>query len=131
VSAPPVDNRQLPDPRERGRRPEGLVQLLDQHQVWVSGQVEHEIESMSLEHVIEVLDALRWAAKAIWHLRKVDLRIEACELAQRGLPGGAELRERAREIDALGPHASLEETPLVKALRRRLDRFVAAGDGAQ
>jgi hypothetical protein len=76
---------------------------------------------MPLDYVENVVVYLRRRAELLFGLRLADLYLEALELSLLGLEGSDALLEHAKEIEALGPHGSLEATPLMVALRRRLE----------
>lgn len=104
--------------------PENRLHLwvLEQHQVWVDfwGN-EHEVESMALDDVEGVLSYLREHASLMHALRVCDLSLEAIERLDAGDTSGAELLEEAAQLKELDPHEWLEESPLLRALRRRLE----------
>ena len=71
-------------------------------------------------HVRNVVVYLEDRTELLFSLRLADLYLEAIELLLLGPDGSHSLFERASKIKALGPEASLEATPLMRALRQRL-----------
>jgi hypothetical protein len=95
-----------------------------QHQVWVDflGS-EHEIESMAIEYVQNVQNFCRKRAEQIRTLVYIDWVARALELALNGagVEGARAALEPQSEIEG-DPEEWLESTPLMIALRRRLER---------
>ena len=83
---------------------------------------EHEVESMSLDYVENVISFLRVRARLLWSLVVSDLNLEAIALMLEGCDGADALLDEAARITELGSHEYLECTPLLTALRRRLER---------
>lgn len=106
------------------RHPENRMHLwtLDQHQVWVDfyGN-EHEVESMPLEYVENVISYLREHVSLMHALRICDLYLEAGERMLEGDASGIELLEEAAQLEELDPLEWLEGSALLGALRRRLE----------
>ena len=103
--------------------------VFGQHQVWVDywGN-EHEIETMPLEYVRNVIGFCRRQAWRILVFAFLDA-LEACITAR---ADEGEANAAVAELEALveassDPGAWLEQTPLLRALRRRL-AGVAATD---
>ena len=87
-----------------------------QHQVWVDiNGTEHEIESMPLDYVENVVGFC--VRRAVWIYALVaseDAEVDVCDLEW-----GPQGDDRLLIVHAA---AWLEETPLMRALRRRLAR---------
>ncbi len=114
---PALSEPERPGLRPHRHRPNRLWPwLFEQHQVWVDyyGN-EQEIESMSAAYAANVL--------AFCHLEAGRICLLALErMLERELGRRASDPELASALAAAGePHAFLEQTPLVRALRRRLE----------
>jgi hypothetical protein len=94
-----------------------------QHQVWVDFHgSEHEIESMTRLYVRNVIAFCRERAEKIRVLVYIDWVARALELALNGagVEGARAALEAEPEIEG-DPEEWLESTPLMLALRRRLE----------
>jgi hypothetical protein len=94
-----------------------------QHQVWVDFHgSEHEIESMTLLYIGNVIAFCRERAEQIRTLVYIDWVARALELALNGagVEGARAALEAEPEITG-DPEEWLEATPLMLALRRRIE----------
>jgi hypothetical protein len=119
------NNTHRPGVREHMHEPDHMWPwVFRQHQVWVDFHgSEHEIESMSLDYVENVIKFCGERADKIRVLVYVDWVTRALELALNGagVEGARTALELEPDITAL-PEEWLETTPLMIALRRRLER---------
>ncbi len=121
---PAIEDRQRPGLRPHRHPPNVLhAWVFLQHQVWVDywGN-EHEIESMPLDYVENVIGFCLRQAERIRALVALNAALQALGLVLAGE------RERAQRLIAVAKEACrapsdvgwLEETPLFNALRRQL-----------
>lgn len=82
---------------------------------------EHLVSTLAPDYASAIEGYLRARAPLLFGLRLADLYLEAIELSLLGLEGSDVLLGRAERIRELGPMRSLEATPLMSAIARRLD----------
>lgn len=117
-------NENRPGVREHMHEPDHMwAWVFRQHQVWVDFHgTEHEIESMALDYVANVVNFCRERAETARAHVYIDWVARALELALTGagVEGARAALEAEPEIEG-DPEEWLESTPLMLALRRRLE----------
>ena len=97
--------------------------VFGQHQVWVDIHgAEHEIESMQLDYVQNVIAFCQSRARDIRQIVELDQLYEVFDLLSHGEVEAAAVLHCALRDGAENDQDWLEQTPLLAALRRRLAR---------